>query len=121
MPRTFDILVRSPRLPLKTTRHGVGTAVKRILRERFHAEPGVNCPCNGRIAEMDAKGLDWCRDHRDEIVGWLVEGARVWQAEQRGVFRLWTSMIPEMAQRWYVERLVDEAIATVTAAEARAA
>jgi hypothetical protein len=37
--------------------------------------PTNNCQCNSRITQMNAWGPTGCREHLDEIVGWLVEEA----------------------------------------------
>jgi len=64
-------------------------------------EPKLSCGCRVRIAQMNAWGPDGCREHLEEIVGWLLE-----EAQRRG----WRSAkLP--GARWAVKRLVLAAIA----------
>lgn len=53
---------------------GPGTELKKLLHKlRINARPG--CKCNEHAVEMDSKGIDWCRQNIDIIVGWLKEEA----------------------------------------------
>lgn len=61
------------------SRPGVGTELKGLLR-RLGITPTANCACNFRAAIMDARGIDWCEENLDTIVGWLRE-----EAEKRGL------------------------------------
>ncbi len=58
--------------PLPTK--GPGTELKRLL-----AEVGLvgvtGCGCNSKATLMDRNGVQWCRDHTDEIACWLAEAA----------------------------------------------
>lgn len=54
-----------------------GAALKALLGEMGIA-PSENCTCNERADEMDALGVRGCRARRDEIAGWLSEGAGEW-------------------------------------------
>lgn len=55
-------------------RFGAGTELKKLL-----AKIGINatptCSCNKRAQIMDEKGVQWCKDNIDTIVGWLREEA----------------------------------------------
>ncbi len=62
--------------------------------------PTWKCGCKDRINQMNAWGPDGCREHLDEIVGWMLE-----EAEKRG----WRSAkLP--GARWAVKRMVMSAI-----------
>lgn len=37
--------------------------------------PTVECGCEDRMAQMDAWGVDGCREHFEEIIGWLRENS----------------------------------------------
>jgi hypothetical protein len=51
--------------------------------------PTRKCGCEDRIAQMNEWGPTGCREHLDEIVGWLVE-----QAEKHG----WEGKTPKLAR-----------------------
>ena len=54
---------------------GPGTVLKAVLRKLgFHATQ--ECKCSDRAHQMNHWGPSGCREHRDEIVGWLVEEAK---------------------------------------------
>src|SRR6185503_7236381 len=58
---------------LEALPHGPGTELAKILREL--GLPESQClGCLGRIVQMNEWGVEGCREHRDEIVGWLQEG-----------------------------------------------
>lgn len=51
---------------------GPGTQMKRLLQELN--VPHAWCEsCSQRAATMDANGIDWCRQNRETITGWLRE------------------------------------------------
>jgi len=53
---------------------GVGTELKRLLSfMNIHAT--ANCSCVRRAKTMNKNGLKWCKDNKDEIIGWLKEEA----------------------------------------------
>jgi hypothetical protein len=53
---------------------GPGTELKKLLATvGITASP--TCSCNARAAEMNARGVDWCKANIDTIVGWLREEA----------------------------------------------
>lgn len=58
---------------------GPGTELKALL-----AKVGITstptCSCNQRAQEMDAKGVQWCRDNEELILSWLKE-----EADKRGL------------------------------------
>jgi hypothetical protein len=54
--------------------HGVGAELKKILR-LFGIKATPNCSCNQKALEMDARGIQWCKDNREKIIGWLEEEA----------------------------------------------
>lgn len=51
---------------------GPGTELTKLLGE-LGLHPKAGCPCKARAREMDQLGVAGCREHRDEIVGWLRE------------------------------------------------
>lgn len=54
--------------------YGAGTELKKLLKTvGITASPG--CSCNKRAAIMDERGVEWCEQNVDEIVGWLREEA----------------------------------------------
>jgi hypothetical protein len=53
---------------------GPGTELHKLLAA-FGLRDFGGCPCRRRAAEMDAKGVAWCRANLDTIAGWLVEAA----------------------------------------------
>lgn len=71
--------MRTPQkaVPFTTTpppppNYGPGTELKKMLAKiGIRASP--TCSCNKRAAIMDEKGIDWCKDNTDKIVGWLRE------------------------------------------------
>jgi hypothetical protein len=56
---------------------GPGTELKSILSSvGINSSP--NCACNRRMAQMDQWGVKECKEHFDEIVGWINESAVQW-------------------------------------------
>lgn len=53
---------------------GPGTELKKLLK-RIGITASPNCSCNRRAAEMDARGIEWCEQNVQVIVGWLREEA----------------------------------------------
>ncbi len=54
---------------------GAGTELKRLLHfVGYNSETG--CPCDEHAEYMDYMGVNWCRTHVDEIVGWLKQEAQ---------------------------------------------
>jgi glycosyltransferase involved in cell wall biosynthesis len=57
---------------------GPGTELKKIL-----ATMGIvmakGCDCYMRAIQMDKEGIEWCKENRDTIRGWLSEGAPRWK------------------------------------------
>jgi hypothetical protein len=69
-PRDRKPGYRPPRLETG----GPGTELKKLLAKiGITATP--TCSCNARAREMDARGIEWCEAHLDQIVGWLREEA----------------------------------------------
>lgn len=60
--------------PVPAPPRGAGTAMKGMLK-RIGITSSPTCKCNARAREMDAKGLQWCRDNIDLISSWLKEEA----------------------------------------------
>ena len=54
---------------------GAGTEVKRLL-SMIGITSSPTCSCNQRAKYMDKMGVEWCEQHKAEIVGWLREEAK---------------------------------------------
>lgn len=65
-----------PVIPWKP-HHGPGTELKKILKS-LGIEPNAACGCAKKQAQMDEWGVQGCRDHFEEIVGWMREGQGRW-------------------------------------------
>lgn len=68
--------------------------------------PSEDCQCRSRIAQMNAWGPQGCREHLDEIVGWLEE-----EAKNRG---WWKYAVSVPGSRFFLRRMV---LATIKKAE----
>ncbi len=53
--------------------HGPGSQLWRLL-EQLGIEHRADCQCLSRAEQMNAWGPEGCREHRDEIIGWMREG-----------------------------------------------
>lgn len=53
----------------------VGTELSNILHKI-----GINwtskCKCSDRSTQMNEQGLEWCKDNKDIIIGWMKEEAK---------------------------------------------
>lgn len=58
---------------------GPGTELKKILEARGFKILS-NCKCRERVDEMNRRGVEWCRQNREKIMGWLRE-----ECERRGI------------------------------------
>ena len=76
-------------------------------------DPGPSCPCRRRMRQMDEWGVDGCREHREEIVGWLREGQERYGWGAR-ITAGWRTVVSGLA--WRINpgdplgSLVDEAV-----------
>ena len=73
----------SPKPKPRTKPHGPGSWLHYLIRRYFKKVPSTGCKCAARIRQMNAWGCDGCREHIDEIVGWLLEEAdkmKFWSA-----------------------------------------
>jgi len=53
---------------------GVGDALARIIKNMgFNYEPVSQA--RSKITYLNKKGIDWCREHQDVIVDWIMEEA----------------------------------------------
>ena len=81
-----------PEPPPPAPTHGPGTELKKLLKKvGITASP--DCSCNARARLMDERGIEWCEQNVDEIVGWLRE-----EATKRGL------PFVDMAGRMLVKR-----------------
>lgn len=44
----------------------------------LNINPSPKCDCNKRAAQMNEWGIAGCREHFQEIVGWMREGQHEW-------------------------------------------
>lgn len=63
-----------PHDPKLRIKDGPGTELKKILA-KLHMHQYSGCACRLRIAQMNAWGVDQCRERIDEIAAWLEEAA----------------------------------------------
>ncbi len=47
-----------------------GTALRHLIKA-IGIVPTSTCECNSRMAEMNNRGPDWCREHINTIAGWM--------------------------------------------------
>jgi len=70
-----NIIINGTKINKKTyLNNGVGTELKKLL-SKIGIKATPNCSCNARAKIMDAKGIEWCKENIDIIVGWLKEEA----------------------------------------------
>jgi len=90
-----------PRAPTTVAAaRGPGDYLHDAILRWFGESPTAECQCHSRIAQMNAWGPTGCREHLDEIVGWLVD-----EAQRRG-WRI--AKLPVV--RWSIKRFVLSAI-----------
>lgn len=53
---------------------GVGTKLKKLL-SYVGIKSTANCSCNQKARTMDERGVEWCEQNKETIVGWLREEA----------------------------------------------
>lgn len=54
---------------------GAGTQLKKLLA-KMGIKSTENCSCNARARTMNERGIEWCEQNVNEIVGWLKEEAK---------------------------------------------
>ena len=54
---------------------GVGTKLKKLLG-MVGIKASEGCSCNQRAKAMDERGIEWCEQNKETIVGWLREEAK---------------------------------------------
>ena len=64
-------VTKSPPVPIA----GPGTHLHCLLAG-WGIVPDVTCDCEDKATEMDDHGPEWCRDHLEIIVDWLMVPAR---------------------------------------------
>lgn len=52
---------------------GPGTKLKEVLKE-WNFNPFHGCSCDAYIARMNIWGSDGCRENRETIIEWMMEG-----------------------------------------------
>lgn len=83
-----------PPPPAPAPTHGPGTELKKLLK-KIGITASPDCSCNARARLMDERGIEWCEQNIDEIVGWLRE-----EAGKRGL------PFVDMAGRMLVNRAI---------------
>jgi hypothetical protein len=64
-----------PRAPKPKPKGGAGTELKKLLgRIGIRSKP--SCSCNARAREMDSRGVLWCDNNVETVVGWLREESK---------------------------------------------
>lgn len=64
--------------------------------------PTRKCGCKDRIQRMNTNGPQWCREHLDDIVGWMEA-----EAKKRG---WWRYAVAVPGSRYFIKRMVLGAI-----------
>jgi len=59
----------------EVSKGGPGTELKKLLAGMGYVTT-ENCPCNARAREMDENGVQWVKDNRETVIGWLEEQAK---------------------------------------------
>jgi hypothetical protein len=95
--------------PATATRKGPGDYLHDAIRRWVGASPSSGCACKARIAQMNTWGTAGCREHLDEIVGWL-EG----EASTRG---WWKYAVAVPGSRYFIRQMVMAAIEQAEKAE----
>lgn len=54
-----------------------GTVLLRFL-QHFGFHLSADCPCRKKIELINARGLDWARANKEQILNWLCEEAEKW-------------------------------------------
>jgi len=76
--RQYGLSIYSPSADAISVDVGPGTELAAMLRE-MSIQAGHTCDCRAKAAIMDQRGVDGCRATRDEIAGWLRDGAARWK------------------------------------------
>jgi glycosyltransferase involved in cell wall biosynthesis len=61
---------------------GPGTELKAILKT-MGIVPEKNCDCNRKAIQMDAWGVEGCKENRETIVKWIRDGAPQWKWSEK--------------------------------------
>lgn len=76
--RQYGLSIYSPLEDAISVDVGPGTELAAMLRE-MGIQSAASCDCRAKAAIMDQRGVDGCRATRDEIAGWLRDGATRWR------------------------------------------
>lgn len=88
---------------------GVGTELHRVFRW-WGFKTDDNCGCEIRRTEYDQNGVQWCREHRDQIVDDIMAEAKRRKINLKSVLDNLTLFAPESLQRFVLGRIVDVCI-----------
>ncbi len=92
--------------PEPAPKHGPGTELEAILKERGHTV-ARDCGCRDKIAQMNRWGVDGCRENIDTITDWLIDAAK--SAGWLEAFAVSTPGLATIARR-EIRAMIDEAI-----------
>jgi len=53
---------------------GAGTELKKLL-SWMNIQATANCSCNKKARLMNEKGIQWCKENKDQVCDWLKEEA----------------------------------------------
>ena len=92
-------LYRNGKLIVRECRpKGPGDYLHDEIRKWVGEVPTKKCRCRDRIAKMNAWGVIGCREHLDEIVGWLHK-----EATKRG---WWKCVVAVPGSLYFIKRMV---------------
>lgn len=101
---------------VRKKQYGPGVALKEIITE-LEVGQWEGCRCESRAAQMNAWGVEGCKEHRTEIVGWLKESAN--QLSWLDKLKVAKSLAFSVNLLDPIGSLVDAAIQKASEAEAR--
>ncbi len=108
-PRRIDPVVIEHHKRL--AQNGCGAQLHRLIKRWTGEDIEAGCMCSSRIAEMNARGPEWCRENVDKIVDWLIEEVdrRLKRAKESGKSVGWRLRVGgiglpgrRLALRWFV-------------------
>ena len=86
----------------QTTTSGPGSKLHSLILKTIGQSTQEGCGCQNRINQMNAWGTTGCREHIDEIVGWLAD-----QAAKRN---WWKTAVKLPGAKFFIRRMVMAAI-----------
>lgn len=91
--------------------HGPGAHLHALIKQITGEGITEACKCKSRIAEMNNRGCDWCRENTEQIIDWLIEEVdrrlKVAQdAHKPAAWRLRLGGLDLPGRRWTLRRLI---------------